>query len=138
MTKLIMFTDLHMVPEGTLIIGLDPWARLEAGINHVNQYHADADRVIITGDLTHRADDESYLRLKTLLQKLVPPVAITIGNHDRRDRFQEIFPAVAKDENGFVQEVIDFTITRAVTLVTSARNGWPGLISNWQARANPF
>ena len=118
MTKLIMFTDLHMVPEGTRIIGLDPWARLEAGIDHVNKYHPDADRVIITGDLTHRADEESYKRLKTLLGKLTPPLAITIGNHDRRDRFQDIFPHVAKDENGFVQESIDFEDCRVLLLDT--------------------
>ena len=51
MTKLIIFTDLHMVPEGTTIIGLDHYQRLAAGIEHVNRYHADADRVIFTGDL---------------------------------------------------------------------------------------
>ncbi len=56
MTKLIIFTDLHMVPEGTTIIGLDPFQRLAAGIAHVNRYHADADRVIFMGDLAHHAD----------------------------------------------------------------------------------
>ncbi len=43
MTKLILLTDLHMVPEGHRIIGLDPYQRLEAGIDHINRHHADAD-----------------------------------------------------------------------------------------------
>ncbi len=118
MTKLIVFTDLHMVPEGRTIIGLDPWKRLEAGIDHVNLYHADADSVVITGDLTHRADPESYARLKRLLDRLVPPVAITIGNHDRRDVFQAHFPGSARDENGFVQDCLDFSDCRVLLLDT--------------------
>lgn len=118
MTKLIVFTDLHMVPEGTTIIGLDPYQRLLAGIEHVNRHHADADRVIFTGDLTHRSDAASYARLRDLLSLLVPPAAITIGNHDHRDRFLETFAHVGTDEHGFVQQVIDFPDCRAVLLDT--------------------
>lgn len=118
MTKLIVFTDLHMTPAGTTIIGLDPYERLSRGIDHVNRYHADADRVVFTGDLTHRADTASYLRLKALLGTLVPPAAITIGNHDNRDRFLDIFDHVEADENGFVQQSIDFDDCRAILLDT--------------------
>ncbi len=118
MTKLIVFTDLHMVPEGTKIIGLDPYERLRAGIEHVNRYHADADRVIFTGDLTHRADTLSYERLRGLLSRLAPPAAITIGNHDQRGRFLETFPDVETDEDGFVQQAIDFADCRVVLLDT--------------------
>lgn len=118
MTKLIVFTDLHMVPEGTKIIGLDPYQRLLAGIEHVNRHHADANRVIFTGDLTHRADTMSYERLRDLLSLLVPPAAITIGNHDYRERFLETFAHVAPDEDGFVQQVIDFDDCRVVLLDT--------------------
>jgi Icc protein len=118
MTKLIIFTDLHMVPEGQAIIGLDPFKRLAAGIEHVNRYHADADRVIVMGDLAHRADQPSYERLKGLLGQLIPPLAITIGNHDNRDTFLDVFPDVVPDEDGFVQRVIDFPDCRAIILDT--------------------
>lgn len=118
MTKLIIFTDLHMVPEDQSIIDIDPFQRLAAGVAHVNKYHADADRVVIMGDLTHRADRASYRRLKDLLEQLVPPLAITIGNHDRRDVFLEVFPLAARDEHGFIQEVIDFPDCRVVLLDT--------------------
>jgi 3',5'-cyclic-AMP phosphodiesterase len=118
MTKLIIFTDLHMVPEGTTIIGLDPYRRLANGIAHVNRYHADADRVIFAGDLTHQADRHSYERLKALFAQLVPPAAIMVGNHDRRDVFLEVFAEAATDENGYVQQVIDFVDCRAILLDT--------------------
>ena len=118
MTKLIIFTDLHMVPEGQAIIGLDPFKRLAAGIEHVNRYHADADRVIVMGDLAHRADQPSYERLKGLLDRLIPPLAITVGNHDNRETFLEVFPDVVPDEDGFVQQVIDFADCRAIILDT--------------------
>lgn len=118
MTKFIIFTDLHMVPEGASIIGIDPYRRLAAGIAHVNRYHADADRVIFAGDLAHGADRASYERLKALLGELNPPAAIMIGNHDRREAFLEVFDEAPTDDNGFVQRVIDFADCRAVLLDT--------------------
>ena len=118
MTKIIIFTDLHMIPAGKTIIGLDPAQRLAAGIEHVNRYHPDADTVIVTGDLAHRGDHASYERLKVELDKLVPPLAITVGNHDQREAFLEVFKDTVTDENGFVQRVIDFDDCRAVLLDT--------------------
>ena len=118
MTKLIIFSDLHMVPEGETIIGLDPYRRLANGIAHVNRYHADADRVIFAGDLTHRADRASYERLKALLGELTPPAALMIGNHDRREVFLDVFAETAVDANGFVQQVLDFPDCRAILLDT--------------------
>ncbi|RVI91985.1 phosphodiesterase [Sinorhizobium meliloti] len=118
MTKLIIFSDLHMVAEGETIIGLDPYRRLANGIAHVNRYHADADRVIFAGDLTHRADRASYERLKALLGELTPPAALMIGNHDRRDVFLDVFAEATTDANGFVQQVLDFADCRAILLDT--------------------
>ncbi|MFB2549841.1 2', 3'cyclic nucleotide phosphodiesterase SpdA [Ensifer soli] len=118
MSKIIVFTDLHMVPEGETIIGLDPYKRLEAGIAHVNANHADADCVVVTGDLTHHGDRDSYRRLKTLIDRLAPPVALTIGNHDRRDTFLKVFADVVPDENGFVQQVVDLADARLILLDT--------------------
>lgn len=118
MAKIIVFTDLHMLPEGETIIGLDPFARLERGLTHAARMHPDADRLIITGDLTHHGDRASYERVRQLIENHACPVSLTIGNHDRREPFQAVFPNAARDENGFVQEVIDFPDVRAVILDT--------------------
>jgi 3',5'-cyclic-AMP phosphodiesterase len=107
MTKIIIFTDLHLVPEGGRIIGLDPYARLLNGIRHVNRFHADAAQVVLMGDLAHCGDQPSYLRLRQILDQLEPPQLLMIGNHDHRPTFQEAFPEAIRDDNGFVQGVVD-------------------------------
>lgn len=122
MTKLLVFTDLHMLPEGRTIIGLDAEARLAQGLAHAARMHPDADRVILTGDLTHFGDEGSYRRLKQMLDGYPIPISMTIGNHDERDTFRSIFPDVAVDESGFVQEAIDFPDVRCLLLDT-----WIGL-----------
>jgi len=107
MTKIIIFTDPHLVPEGEQIIGLDPYARLLTGIRHVNRFHADAAQVVLMGDLSHSGDKPSYGRLRQILDELKPPHRLMIGNHDHRPTFREAFPEAMRDGNGFVQGVLD-------------------------------
>jgi len=59
--KIIQITDTHLMPRGTDLYGLDPCKRLETCIESINEYHADADLCIITGDLTDQGDREAYL-----------------------------------------------------------------------------
>ena len=107
MTELVILTDLHMLPEGGRIIGLDPYERLCKGIAHIKRHHPMAHRVIVTGDLTHRGDLASYERLKTVLDTLHCPYELLIGNHDRREHFVQVFTQQLLDEQGFVQRRID-------------------------------
>jgi Icc protein len=107
MTKIIVFTDPHLVPEGERIIGLDPHTRLLNGVRHVNRFHADAAQVVLMGDLSHSGDEPSYLRLRQILEQLEPPHLLMIGNHDHRPTFQDAFPEAIRDDNGFVQGVVD-------------------------------
>lgn len=118
MSRLIVFTDLHMLPKGGRIIGLDPYERLKAGILHVNRYHAGADRVICTGDLAHRGEPEAYRRLQELLDLLVVPYSLLIGNHDERANFRSVFPEAPVDEDGFIQQAIDVPEGRLILLDT--------------------
>jgi 3',5'-cyclic AMP phosphodiesterase CpdA len=118
MDKIIVFTDLHMVPEGHSIDGIDPYQRFLNGIHHVNKHHADAAGVILTGDLTDSADTASYLRLQGMLQHLKPPVHLMLGNHDDRTTFRSVFTSAPCDENGFLQQAIDLGATRLLLLDT--------------------
>jgi 3',5'-cyclic-AMP phosphodiesterase len=118
MSKIIVFTDLHILPIGKTIIGLDPYRRLAAGIDHATKIHPDADRIVCTGDLTHRGDADSYLRLAELLDRTHIPVSLLIGNHDSRETFLSCFPEVPMDPNGFVQSVMDVGDWRLVFLDT--------------------
>ncbi len=105
--KIIHITDTHIVPEGETIFGLDPAERLGAVIDDVRARHADADLVVISGDLADRGDDVSYKRFGSLLEHLPMPVRLMIGNHDSRANFAACFPDTTVDEAGFVQSVFD-------------------------------
>jgi Icc protein len=116
--KIIVLTDPHMVPEATTIIGIDPYARLLAGVRHVNAHHADAACAIVAGDLTHGGDRVSYGRLREVLAQLTPPCRLMIGNHDDRATFQAAFPEAPRDAYGFVQQRLDAGNVRLLLLDT--------------------
>lgn len=118
MQKLLVFTDIHLVPEGGDIIGLDPVARFQQGLDHALAMHPDARRVIITGDLAHHGAPQEYDRLRTVVDTCPLPVTLMIGNHDHRDTFLAAFPETPTDPNGFVQSFVDLEGYRLVFLDT--------------------
>lgn len=116
-SKVIVFTDIHIdVDQRPDAPNAED--RLTAGIKHVMAHQSDADRVIITGDLTHKGDVASYERLRDLLTPLKPPTHLMLGNHDNRENFLKVFPDTAIDPNGFVQSIIDTTDARLLLLDT--------------------
>jgi len=116
--KLVQITDLHISRSGELIDGGDTAERFRQLVGHVNAEHGDADLVIATGDLTNWGDPESYERLRLMLEPLIPPVALLIGNHDIRAAFQAAFPAVPKDADGNVQYVCEVDGHRLIMMDT--------------------
>ena len=84
--KLIHISDIHINPEP--ILGIDPVANFRACLDHVAEFHADADRIVISGDLTHHGRRESYEQLRDMLAEspLQGDAAprLLIGNHDDR------------------------------------------------------
>ena len=115
-TKIITLTDIHILPDGERLIGIDPFERLALAVDHVNRTQADAQMVIVTGDLTHRADARSYERLRDGLSRLKLPVKLLLGNHDEREPFLAAFQQMPVDENGFAQFAIDLDGWRLIGL----------------------
>jgi len=115
--KLIQITDLHLRQRGELVCGLDPAANLEAAVADINRHHADADLVVITGDLSDDGSAASYQLLAETIGPLVPPSRLLLGNHDDRSAFSSVFPD-APAEDGFVQSVLDTDAARLVFLDT--------------------
>lgn len=119
--KLIHISDIHVSP--TPILGFDPIANFEACLAHVAEFQGDADRIVITGDLTHRGGVESYERLKSILDR--SPLQgkssprLMVGNHDVRENFAGVFGTTHRDENGFIQWVEETDAGRFVYLDTS-------------------
>lgn len=115
--KIIQLSDLHIcgTPDQP---PLDRPERLSQCIRSINTHHPDADYCILTGDLADDGSLESYAVLKDILSELTVPVLMTIGNHDLRGNFQQSFPQIPRDENGFTQYVIDKGDIRLLVLDT--------------------
>ncbi|WP_370322428.1 phosphodiesterase [Oricola sp.] len=103
--KIVHISDIHINAEP--ILDLDPVENFRKCLAHVEEYQPDADRIVITGDLTHHGLAESYRLLKEMLAgtSLTGDRAprLLIGNHDRRETFAAAFPDAKRDRDGFIQ-----------------------------------
>ncbi len=129
--KLIHLTDPHFVAAGRRLYGLDPRERLDAAVASINALHADADLVVITGDLAHWGEAQAYANLEACLSALRVPCVPLIGNHDDRGALQQRFPDLPRDAAGFVQGVRDVRGIRLLFLDTNQ----PGTHMGWYCEA---
>ena len=113
--KLIQLTDIHLTTPGDTIGGRDPNANFERALDHALANHADAEAIVITGDLSDWGDAEDYVRLKQRIAAIPVPVHLCIGNHDDRPTFLSVFPDLV-DENGFVQKTAQLSYGTAVLI----------------------
>lgn len=118
MQKILVFTDIHLLPEGGTIIGLDPFERFTRGLAHALEKHPDAARIVLCGDLSHNAAPAEYARLNQALEACPLPVSLMLGNHDRRAPFLAAFPDVAQMETGHIQHQFDIGAHRLIFLDT--------------------
>jgi Icc protein len=117
--KLIQITDLHLVAPGKTLFDSDPRERLRLCLGDVVRCHADADLVVVTGDLAHNGEPAAYQVLRDALSAFPLPTRLLIGNHDSRVNFHACFPDAPSDEGGFVQSAIDTPVGRLVFLDTN-------------------
>lgn len=115
--KLIQLTDIHLTTPGHLIAERDPNANFERALEHALELHADAELLVITGDLSDWGERPDYERLKARLSRFPIPSKLCIGNHDDRPTMLSVFPELA-DENGFVQHLHDASAGRLLFLDT--------------------
>ncbi len=105
--KLIQLTDLHIVPTGERLWGLNPSERLRAAVDDINSNHGDAELCVVTGDLVNNGQVAAYEELHQALAPLKLPVHLLLGNHDNRDNFFNVFREAHRDGHGFVQRMLD-------------------------------
>ncbi|MFC7704589.1 phosphodiesterase [Plastorhodobacter daqingensis] len=122
--KIIQITDTHLLPPGGRLHGLDPADQLRRAIDHICQTEADADLLVITGDLCNDGDPEAYALLREILAPVPFPVRMLLGNHDARPAFREAFPDHPIDAAGYVQSTLDSPHGRLLFLDSHE----PGLI----------
>jgi 3',5'-cyclic-AMP phosphodiesterase len=92
--KFIHLTDLHLVPHGEKLWGLDPAARFRACLADLANHHADASFCVISGDLADRGDVQSYELLKSCLVDFPITTYLMLGNHDNRENYVQVFGKV--------------------------------------------
>lgn len=119
MLKFIQLTDTHLVEPGQALYGLDPLWRLRQALQCINDEHADAAFVVITGDLAHRGEPLAYAALREELRLLTMPVHLILGNHDDRAHFRQAFDSVPTTRDGFVQYTFTAGGIRHVVLDTN-------------------
>lgn len=132
--KLIQISDIHLTIPGEPMDGLDPHKRFATALQDVTEKHSDAERIIITGDLTHWADPQAYQSLSDALANIATPVRLMIGNHDDRAVFLNAFPEHPTDPFGYVNYFEDLDDTRLIYLDTVAHKTHEGHFS--EDRAN--
>ena len=119
--KIIHLSDPHIYTK--LLYNIDSINRFESAIKHIIKNHLDADLFVITGDLTHFGDKESYIKLKEILDNSILPTnlypKLMIGNHDNREKFKQNFSKTSQDINGFVQYFEDINNMRYIFLDTN-------------------
>jgi len=101
--RVVQISDLHMTPSGEILHGLDPVARLRACVADINLRASDAELCIATGDLADKGETGAYELVRECLNDLSMPYCALIGNHDHRQRFQQVFSDTPSDTHGFVQ-----------------------------------
>ncbi|MDU8911935.1 phosphodiesterase [Aestuariicoccus sp. MJ-SS9] len=123
MAKALILTDLHLTQGGQTIAGLDPAQRLSAALDHALARHSDAQAIVLLGDLTHHGGRREYAVLREILSDVALPVIPTLGNHDRRAGYYEVFPDAPRDTEGFAQSVLDLGTHRLIVLDTLDEDG---------------
>lgn len=106
MTKIIWMTDPHFQNEG-LVGDLNPRTRLKAAIDHMNTHHADADFMVLTGDLVGDDIEGDYTLLAHYLAQSKIPVYPLVGNNDDRAGFRAHLTLPGNVMNDFIQYGLD-------------------------------
>jgi len=117
--KLIVMSDIHLLPPGKIKRGLDTAERFAKAIADVNARYADADLCVFAGDLADEADPEAYILFDRLRAGTQVPQRVMLGNHDRRPVYLDHGQDPMLDENGFVQGFDDIKGHRIVMIDTS-------------------
>lgn len=119
--KIIQITDTHLMPSGAVVNGVDPERQLRAAIADIVEKHANAELLVMTGDLCNHGDPEAYAILREVLEQVPFETRLLLGNHDDRPNFIAAFPDHLRDGNGYIQSFLDTDHGRLIFLDSHER-----------------
>ena len=117
--KLVVMSDIHLLPPGQVKRELDTVPRFEKAIADLNNRYADADLCVFAGDIADAADREAYALFDQIRSGSDVPQRVMLGNHDNRDVYLDYADAPMLDMNGFVQGYDDIKGHRILMIDTS-------------------
>lgn len=96
--KIVQISDTHLTPAGASPANhqqIDPEEKLRTVFDDIYTTNVNPDLIVISGDLIHEGDAESYADFHHLLDqeqdRLMAPIKVILGNHDRTDQFYNGF-----------------------------------------------
>jgi 3',5'-cyclic-AMP phosphodiesterase len=98
----LQLSDLHLVPPGTLLAGVDPMRQMRSVLARIERLEVSPAFVIVSGDLTDDGSAESYKVFNEVLKELgggVTPVLLALGNHDDRATFRRVVLGEERADN---------------------------------------
>ena len=107
--------------------------RLNRLVDHLIGLNPVPELLVITGDIADGGDTKSYRDLQRVLVRWPARVQITLGNHDRRDAFFEVFPE-SSNADGFAQSSTDLGNIRVIVIDTLERGRNGGGFCNLRAQ----
>ncbi|MCE8004099.1 metallophosphoesterase [Billgrantia ethanolica] len=127
MHKVLWLTDPHLVePDNAASQApAEAWQRFRRCLDDIRHDHADAELLVLSGDLVQLNNPGAYALLREALETLHMPYRLLVGNHDDRTALHEAFPHIPM-VRGFLQGSDDIGETRLIYLDTQAAQGHYG------------
>ncbi|GAB4148442.1 MAG: 3',5'-cyclic-AMP phosphodiesterase [Planctomycetaceae bacterium] len=128
----LQLTDLHIFAEpDAKLKGIPTRETFDETLSFIRQQRLEFDAVIITGDLTHDEQRETYLAVRERLEPWLSICQIVPGNHDERELIREIFPEIVP-QTGPLTFSIQRENWRLIGLDTHSPGEVPGVIDESQ------
>ena len=130
--KIIHITDTHLLNDANAdFYGFNTKQSFEKVLYASLLQHADADCVLLTGDISQTGEEPSYRHLKTILEKSNLPVYAVPGNHDTPQYLRQVISGSPEET---IQVVDEFC--SPLVLVNSCKQGsHQGEVSGQSLRA---
>jgi Icc protein len=88
----LQLTDLHLFAQAQgLFNDINTRDSFIDVLSHVQQHYGNPDVIIITGDLAHDGEPETYQFIADALKIFATPVYCVLGNHDHRENAHQVY-----------------------------------------------
>ncbi|MGR9108781.1 MAG: metallophosphoesterase family protein [Gammaproteobacteria bacterium] len=89
----LQLTDLHLFADpGRLFNGVDTRNSFAHTLEHIARHQENPDVIVLTGDLAHDGDPQTYYFIADALKRFQAPVYFVLGNHDHPKNAHRVYP----------------------------------------------